>query len=515
MTKLVSNCALLFLAALLSSACTSDPVDVSSEDAAQAQPCGSDTGCDVLEDTSEAGRDTQAPDTDEHDTDGDDAGSPADTSSDTTADTVPASQDPFPGGFVESSTSTPNRSLPSFDSLEALLPDRGAFTFPAPYNTTGIRLTNASDCDGGTDCVNYVGYSYWANINNHVGNDIMYIFVGLDASKGGSGPALFSYDKATDAVKNLGPLLGGANETHSGEGWYFSGTQPTKLYTYNGPEMRRWDVIDHTYETVFDVTTEFGTGHYIWQMSSSKDDAVHAATLRQSSDYAMLGCVVYFEQTDDFEYFPHQGNGMDECQIDKSGRWLVIKENVDGQDGEDNRIIDLQDNNSDVLLYDADGAAGHSDNGFGYMVAADNFLDPYAVRVWEFDQSPMDGTIVYENESWSSIGGGPNHIAHGNARPGVPPEEQYACGSNATAETDQPRSNEIVCFPLDGSLDTLVVAPVMTDVNASGGGGNSYAKMPKGNIDVTGRYFVWTSNVGGDRLDAFLVKIPAHHLDEE
>jgi hypothetical protein len=63
---------------------------------------------------------------------------------------------------------------------------------------------------------------------------------------------------------------------------------------------------------------------------------------------------------------------FDECQIDKSGRWLVIKENVDGRNGEDNRIIDLQTGQESVFL-DEDGAAGHSDVGYGYLVAEDNF----------------------------------------------------------------------------------------------------------------------------------------------
>ena len=75
----------------------------------------------------------------------------------------------------------------------------------------------------------------------------------------------------------------------------------------------------------------------------------------------------------------------DECQIDKSGRWLVIKENVDGRNGEDNRIIDLETGAEHVLL-DENGAAGHSDIGYGYMVAEDNFNpQPGAVRVWRFD----------------------------------------------------------------------------------------------------------------------------------
>ena len=81
-------------------------------------------------------------------------------------------------------------------------------------------------------------------------------------------------------------------------------------------------------------------------------------------------------------------------------------------------------------------------------------------------------------------------------------------------------ADEIVCFPLDasrnadGSLDTLVVGQTMTDLDATGGGnpGSDYERMPKGNLDVTGRYFIWTTNMGGDRLDVFLVKIPADLL---
>ena len=72
-----------------------------------------------------------------------------------------------PGGFVEIATDTAVRPVWTAPQIEAFLPQRGRFTFPAPYNTTGIRLTNSSDC-GGTDCVNPVGYSYWRNMNNHV-----------------------------------------------------------------------------------------------------------------------------------------------------------------------------------------------------------------------------------------------------------------------------------------------------------------------------------------------------------
>ena len=95
-------------------------------------------------------------------------------------------QSSAPGGFVDSATSAGLRPAVSSGQSQTFLPARGAFTFPAPYNTTAFRLTNNSDC-GGADCVSPVGYSYWSNINNHVGSDTMLVFLGLDRRKGGGG----------------------------------------------------------------------------------------------------------------------------------------------------------------------------------------------------------------------------------------------------------------------------------------------------------------------------------------
>ena len=111
-----------------------------------------------------------------------------------------------PGGFTESATGNALRPRLSAGEIQAFVPQRGRFTFPSPYGTTGVRLTNASDC-GGSDCVNYVGYSYWRNINNHAGSDTMLIFLGLNRQRGGGGPTLFSYNKNTGETRNLGPLF--------------------------------------------------------------------------------------------------------------------------------------------------------------------------------------------------------------------------------------------------------------------------------------------------------------------
>jgi hypothetical protein len=410
----------------------------------------------------------------------------------------------IPGGFIE----TPGysvRSTLSPNHIAQLLPERGRFDFPAPYNTTGIRLTNSNDC-GGSDCVNYIGYSYWPNINNHSGQDSMLIFVGLERTEGGSGPSLYQYNKLTDKVDNLGPLF---DSTHplswsSGEGWYFSATNPTALYVNDQQKLQRYDVIRDTFTTVFNANL-FGANRYLWQFHSSADDLVHSATLRSSSDYSMLGCAVYFEGNGQSRFFPRKGE-FDECQVDKSGKWLLIKENVDGKDGEDNRIINLETGHERVLL-DRDGAGGHSDLGYGYMIATDNWASAANTqKLWNFNAPTLQGKVVYHNEAWQVSA--PDHISHTNSRHDEAPEQQYACGSSLN-QTNAAHANEIICFGLDGSNQTLVVAPVLSSTD----GGDSYNIAPKGNLDPTGRYFIWSSNTGGSRMDVFLVKVPGQLLD--
>jgi hypothetical protein len=422
-------------------------------------------------------------------------------------------------GLIESATG--NAMRPKFTSRD-VPSSRGRFTFPSPYNTEAVRLTEAADCNG-SDCVRPVGYAYWSNINNHAGQDVMLVFLGLK----GPGPTLFSYNKATGQTRNLGSIFAGDN-THgwatlsTGEGWYFSGTRPTALYINEpgGSRLFRYDVLAHTWETVFDASSQL-PGKYIWQVHSSNDDRVHSFTVRDKGSYAMEGCAIFREDQRRFVYFARKGNDFDECQIDKSGRWLLIKEQLDGSAGEDNRVIDV-DSNTERVLNDPDGAAGHSDMGYGYLVAEDNFNNrPGAVRVWDFTRdlrggqpnSPVQGqgTLVYQLADWMPLA---QHIAHGNSKPGLPLDQQVACASNGSAAT-APRVNEIVCFKLNGSLDTLVVAPTLTDVNAPGNGGtdgDAYWKYPKGNLDITGEYFIWTTNGGTNRLDAFIVKVPLGRL---
>jgi len=418
---------------------------------------------------------------------------------------------PFPGGIIEAANTTTVRKKPTRAELAAFLPAAGGkFTFPAPWSTEALRVTDDTSCAAGKDCLHYVGYSYWRNINAHESSDKMLVFLGLDQDRGGSGLTLFEIDKKTDAVKKVGPIFAGTgmNQNLTGEGLYFSGKSPTMLY-FGAPssKLMRIDVLTKKVETVFDTTTKF-PDTYVWQHHSSDDDRVHSFTLRRNVTYEELGCAVYQEEKKELTFFAKKGD-FDECQIDKSGRWLVIKENVDGKPAEDNRIIDVETGNERVLL-DPDGAGGHSDLGFGYLIAADNWnAAANAFRLWRFDGDPLTGTMMYADTKWWSIAG--EHVSHSNACPGAP-EKQFVCDSRIDDGT-APRGSEIFCYRLDGKQSVLSVAPVMSDP-AAAGGGDAYGKMPKGNLDVTGRYLIWTANLGGARLDAFIVKVPGHKLYE-
>lgn len=286
----------------------------------------------------------------------------------------------MPGGFIEKAGSA-IRPRWSTDTLKDFVPTgRGKFTFPAPYLTEALRITTPEDCDG-ADCVRPVGYSYWRNMNNHINSNEILIVLGLNQAHGGTGPTLFSYDKVTEEVTNRGPLFPSGHRLsgYTTTGWYFSAARPTTLYVNDGSKMLRYDVLTHDSEVVFDVASQFGSNREVWQMSSSNDDLVHAATLRVKGTKTFLGCVVYVESTGQMRYYPKAGD-FDECQIDKSGRFLIIFEQLDGRNGMDNRIIDLQTGGEEQLLnVPGSGSLGHHDSGFGYVVGHDRYQS-YAER---------------------------------------------------------------------------------------------------------------------------------------
>ena len=416
-----------------------------------------------------------------------------------------------PGGWIEEDAAGV-RSRYTAEQIQSFVPQaRGPLTFPAPYGTQGVRLTDPSDCPGGGDCLIPVGSAHWRNSNNHAASDDMYLFLSFDRRKGGAGPTLFRYNKAQNTVAKVGPLFDPTSifSWNSGAGWYFSGTQPTKLYLFDGPALLRYDVLLRQFETVYDVSGLWGNDKQLWQPHSSNDDKVHSATLRIKSTGEKLGCLVYHEQTQHLAFFGKIGL-YDECHLDRSGHWLVSREDVDGRFGDDLRVFDLASESEIGRIYGQDGGGGHADVGYGYLVANDSFNPlPNATLIWYFGRTVTKGPVVHYNVNWNMDA--MNQISHSNAQSDAPLSRQYVCGSHA--ENVSGVQNEITCVRLDGSNDRLIVAPVMTSMETAGGQ-TEYGKLPKGNLDVTGQYFIWTSNLSGNRLEALLVKVPAQLLLE-
>lgn len=344
------------------------------------------------------------------------------------------------------------------------IPNVGPFQFPV-YDTTGIRITK----DSHTVIPN--SYGYWRNINNHINQDSLLIFVNTV-----KGVKIFEVDKNSLQVTN-----GATLDIPIGE-WYWSALHPFKIYYRSGSQLLTVDVKTGHKETIVDIKNQFGANKYVFQAHSSNDDKAHSFSI--SDDNGRIGAAVF--KNGEFSYYP---GVLDECQIDKSGTWLLIKSVT-----EDNRIINI-DTGFERVLRNNDGAAGHSDNGFGYMVGEDDFaVLPHSIFKWDFRTSSKQ--LVYHLVEWGS---GPGHISHCNA------PKPFAI-SSISSRYNYPRANEIVAYPLNGNLECLVVAPSMVDMDT--GVGTDYDKMPKGNIDITGEYFFWTANRYGNRTDAFIVKIP-------
>lgn len=358
------------------------------------------------------------------------------------------------------------------DQIRSFVPEhRGAFTFPEPYNTQGVRLTIPQDGE-----ILPMGYSYWPNAKVH--NGAVHVFVG----RRDQSALMISVDLATmETQARPLPLTGTA------EGWYWSRTHHA-IYVIEGDRLTRAWVEDWRSEPVFGAPG-------MWQAHSSGDDRVHSASATARHDGGPVDAVVYDAPNGDQQVIQVEPL-YDECQIDKSGQWLLIKE------GTANRLIHVPSGRIFVLTNEQ-GAAGHSDCGFGYVVGEDDYAPhPGAFRLWRFGAAGfIDGRIVYRMHGWDAMA---RHISHANAVPGDP-YSQWALVSSAH-RNDLPRANELVMVSLNGSLECRVVAPNLIDLDASGGG-SDYWKSPKANIDHTGQFAVWTANCGTDRLDAFLVRI--------
>lgn len=340
-----------------------------------------------------------------------------------------------------------------------------------------IRLT------GDDDIVLPRNYAYWPNINAHRNLDFMLVFVGLQ-----DGVHLWKISKKTYAILSREKIFKDNNEpslvNSTGEGWYWSAFDPYKLHCTDDEWLYTYDVATKELKAIVSVSGwDFpdvdSDEAVLRQWHSCYDGTAHSATLFRRVDegpYPKVGTLVCQSLPSlEHKYYPAQGE-LDESQIDYSGRWLVIKED------DDHRIVNLL-TDEETFMRDEDGALGHSDNGFGYAVGADNWQQLAAWRLHDFTRKRSH--VIYESSWEEQI----LHVSHNNAT--LRGTHRWVLGSG----TD-PYLKKIYLDGVTPAVDIALTQCV----------GSDYDNLPKASVDASGEYAFWIR--GGDRYDAFIVRIP-------
>ena len=358
------------------------------------------------------------------------------------------------------------------------LPRAGGTFIDPTFGTTIMRVTDESD---GKACNDY--YSYWPTFNL----DSTRFFIACD-----NNPRLYRFDPNNFQILAKGPLFDRpptGSRYLSTEDAIWSGTNANLLYGYVDQKLYAYDVATRTYSLIKDFSGELTEG-YLGQMSKSLDDNVFAFT-RKDKNYKAVGYFVWRRDPNKILGYADLGS-LDEVQVDKSGRYLVVKAKFDEK--VDVQVMDLQTRAVENLTDPApDFSPGHSDNGRQIVVGHDNWNNQYTVR--RLAAPHQFQTVVSFGSDWSQA----NHLSM------LADNEGWCVISNYTAGngTAGPFRNEIFQASTDGSQKVRRLAhhhSVYRD----------YWDTPRANISRDGRFIAFTSNWGSStRRDAFIIKVPS------
>src|SRR5947209_2478386 len=208
--------------------------------------------------------------------------------------------------------------------------DLGVYPEPAPPAlpraggkfldpTFGTELMRVTDETGGGNAG--TAYSYWPTFNCNSTR----ILVQRDGNTSGE---LYDFDPEsfTLGAKQQIPLLPNKRPLR-GEDAIWSSHDPDVLYGHTdyGAQIWAYNVRTQAFTLVGDLATRLlPGGSSIFQMSKSDDDDVFAATVRAGDpSWAFLGYIAYRASTN--TVLQQDATVIDECQVDKTGRWLYIQ----------------------------------------------------------------------------------------------------------------------------------------------------------------------------------------------
>jgi len=365
------------------------------------------------------------------------------------------------------------------------LPAAGGTIVDPTFETTIMRLTDAND---GPDCIN--AYSYWPTFN--VNNTRLMVF-------SGTAPLLYQFDPANFRI--LGKEIWDTPTPIGGTiGWedaIWSGSNPDVIYAHDNIGMHLWayNVATKTYTLLADFTSQFNPGDYLWQMSMSvRNDNVFSFT-RRDRRYNMVGYLVWKRNTNQVIY-DVTTDLVDETQVDKSGKYLVVKTGQQGAGKIEVKVVDLKTLVVEDLTDNGpDYAPSHSDNGNRIIVGADNWRNQLTYRTLADPHSPS--TLISYEDDWTQA----YHVSM------LANNEKWVLISGYSVTTgtpDGPFHDELYQVATDGSGRVRRVAHHFSIY-----GGDYYA-LPRADISRDGHFVAFTSNWGveGGRKDVFVLKIP-------
>ncbi len=371
--------------------------------------------------------------------------------------------------------------------LPALPAAGGTFVDPT-FGTTILRVTDA-ETDAGASCG--TAYSYWPTFN--ATSTRLWAFCD-DSNRG----VLFDFAASSLALSNPRPLF--ASPTPSGgfpilEDAIWSPLDPDVVLAHDQKRLWSYDVVTETYTLVKDFSA-LHPSLGLWQMSVSADADVFGFTKRQAGSSAVLGYVAWVRSSDTLPV-DRDTTQLDEVQIDKSGRYLLVKTGQSGANGViQNRVFDLTTGQVENLTDGApDFALGHSDNGHGIAIGADDWNNQLTGRSLATPHS--FSTILAYGDDWTQD----QHVSL------LADDERWLTVTSKRSASFPPAwgpfHGEVYQVATDGSQRLRRLAHHRSE-------GDDYFVSPRGNISRDGRFIAFTSDWGGSpRHDLFVVVAPA------
>jgi len=359
---------------------------------------------------------------------------------------------------------------PALPSLPAA---GGTFVDPT-FHTTIMRLTDSND---GSDC--RVEYSYWPTFNvNSTRASALCVNSGVDRTK------IWTFDPTNfrrgSAI--LMPMLLQSSDA------IWSASDPNIIYGHSITNLLvAFNASTQTTTTIKDFSGIVPSGGQLNQMSMSANDDEFAFHLTNSSG-TPVGYIVWKRSTNTL-LLNRAETGIDEVQIDKSGRYLEA-----GFTSGNNKIWDLQANppTSTSLTWGTDGFF-HHDSGHGTLFTYNGQGNGVAYRQ---SSAPHNLTALMALSSSNKTG----HMSMRADNEGWGLISNY---NNDGSGVTSPFDNEVFQVATDGSGEVRRIAHHRSVYN-------DYYDAPFANISPDGQFVAFSSNWGhaSGRRDVFVAKIP-------